>query len=90
MQVILAAIAKSDGTRKSVTDAVVRGAGITIPADQSILGKEFSIDPTTGDVNRQGHAFDPHEGQRGDVPSRPWPRRADDARATGKRRGWPG
>ncbi len=44
---ILAAIAKSDGTRKSVNEAAF--SGITIPADQSILGKEFGID-ATGDV----------------------------------------
>ena len=49
-QVILAAIAKSDGTRKSVTEQVLGGAGITIPADQSVLGKEIKIDPTTGDT----------------------------------------
>ena len=50
-QVILAAIAKSDGTRKGVNDAVLSGAGITIPADQSVLGKEIIIDPTSGDTN---------------------------------------
>ena len=33
-QVILAAIAKSDGTRKGVRDQVFGGSGITIPADQ--------------------------------------------------------
>jgi len=51
VQVILAAIAQSDGTRKGVRDAVFEGAGITIPADQSMLGKEIHIDPATGDVN---------------------------------------
>jgi branched-chain amino acid transport system substrate-binding protein len=51
MQVILAAIAKSDGTRKGVTDAVLSGEGITIPADQSVLGKEIKIDPTSGDTS---------------------------------------
>src|SRR5207248_8439447 len=40
VQVILAAIAKSDGTRKSITDAVFSGEGIDIPAEQSVLGKE--------------------------------------------------
>jgi len=53
VQVILAAIAKSDGTRKGVTDAVFNGSGITIAADQSILGKEFTIDPKSGDTNLQ-------------------------------------
>jgi branched-chain amino acid transport system substrate-binding protein len=50
-QVILDAISKSDGTRKSVTDQVLGGAGIDIPADQSVLGKEIKIDPTTGDTS---------------------------------------
>jgi len=53
-QVILAAITKSDGTRKGVAAAVVgdtAGAGITIPADQSVLGKEIKIDPATGDTS---------------------------------------
>ncbi len=50
MQVILNAISQSDGTRKGVND-VVFTKGITIPADQSVLGKELKIDPATGDVN---------------------------------------
>jgi branched-chain amino acid transport system substrate-binding protein len=50
MQVILAALEKSDGTRKGVTEAVLSGEGITIPADQSVVGKEIKIDPTTGDT----------------------------------------
>ncbi len=51
VQVILAAIEKSDGTRKSVTDAVFSGEGITIPADKSAIGKEIKIDPATGDTS---------------------------------------
>jgi branched-chain amino acid transport system substrate-binding protein len=51
VQVILDAIAKSDGTRKGVTEQVLGGAGVTIPADQSVLGKEIKIDPTTGDTS---------------------------------------
>ncbi|MEI8055781.1 MAG: branched-chain amino acid ABC transporter substrate-binding protein [Actinomycetes bacterium] len=51
LQVLLAAIAQSDGTRKSITDQVFRGAGITIPAATSVLGKEIKIDPATGDIN---------------------------------------
>ena len=51
VQVILDAIAKSDGTRKSVTEQVLGGSGITIPADQSVLGKEIKIDPATGDTS---------------------------------------
>jgi branched-chain amino acid transport system substrate-binding protein len=50
MQVILAAIEKSDGTRKSVTDQIFT-SGITIPADKSVLGKEIKIDPATGDTS---------------------------------------
>ena len=53
MQVILAAIAKSDGTRKGVTDAVFSGAGIDIPANVSVIGKEIKIDPKTGDTNNK-------------------------------------
>ncbi|HEY3715892.1 MAG TPA: branched-chain amino acid ABC transporter substrate-binding protein [Jatrophihabitantaceae bacterium] len=53
VQVILAAIAKSDGTRKSVTDGVFNGDGIDIPADQSVLGKEVKIDTKTGDTNNK-------------------------------------
>ncbi len=51
VQVILEAIAKSDGTRKGVRDAVFSGSGITVPADQSVLGKAIHIDPTTGDTD---------------------------------------
>jgi branched-chain amino acid transport system substrate-binding protein len=51
VQVILAAIEKSDGTRKGVNDAVFNGDGITIAAETSVLGKELKIDPKTGDVN---------------------------------------
>jgi len=51
VQVILEAIKNSDGTRKSVTDQVFSGSGITVPADISAIGKEIKIDPATGDVN---------------------------------------
>ncbi len=51
VQVILAAIAKSDGTRKGVTDAIFSGSGITIPANESVLGKSLTIDPKSGDTN---------------------------------------
>ena len=50
LQVILAAIAKADGTRKGINDAVFSGDGITIPADQSVLGKDIHIDPASGDT----------------------------------------
>jgi branched-chain amino acid transport system substrate-binding protein len=53
MQVILEAIAKSDGTRTGITNAVFSGEGITIPADKSVIGKEIKIDPATGDSNNR-------------------------------------
>ncbi|HYO18118.1 MAG TPA: branched-chain amino acid ABC transporter substrate-binding protein [Dermatophilaceae bacterium] len=53
MQVILDAIAKSDGTRKGVTDAVFSGEGITIPADKAVIGKEIKIDTASGDSNNK-------------------------------------
>ena len=51
MQVILAAIAKSDGTRAGVNSQVFSGSGITIPASQSVTGKAIVIDPKTGDTS---------------------------------------
>jgi len=53
VQVILAAIAKSDGSRESITNQVFSGGGIDIAADQSVLGKEVKIDPQTGDTNNK-------------------------------------
>ncbi len=51
VQVILAALAKSDGTRKGLTKAVFSGKGITIPAGLSVLGKALVINPKTGDTS---------------------------------------
>jgi branched-chain amino acid transport system substrate-binding protein len=51
VQVILEAIAKSDGTRKGVISAAF--GGIDIPAAQSVLGKEIKIDPQTGDTSNK-------------------------------------
>jgi branched-chain amino acid transport system substrate-binding protein len=51
VQVILAAIAKSDGTRASVNSAVFSGDGISIPMDQSVTGKAIDISPETGDTS---------------------------------------
>jgi branched-chain amino acid transport system substrate-binding protein len=50
VQVIMAGIAASDGTRKGVNAAVLSGSGVTVPADQSVTGKETKIDPATGDI----------------------------------------
>ena len=66
-QYIMAAIAASDGTRKGVRDAAFSGK-ITIPADQSVIGKEFSIDSTVGRRERPRHVHPAVEGQRRDVP----------------------
>jgi branched-chain amino acid transport system substrate-binding protein len=51
VQVILEAIAKSDGTRKGVIAAAF--GGIDIPAAQSVLGKEIKIDGQTGDTSNK-------------------------------------
>ncbi|MBN1171925.1 MAG: branched-chain amino acid ABC transporter substrate-binding protein [Micromonosporaceae bacterium] len=51
LQVILAAIERSDGTRKGVLDQVFSGSGITVAAETSMLGKDLTIDPQSGDVN---------------------------------------
>jgi len=51
LQAILAAIAKSDGTRKGVTDAIFGGEGISVSASDSVLGKDIKIDSKSGDVN---------------------------------------
>lgn len=50
LQVILAAIEASDGTRKGVTEAVLSGSGVTVGADISMLGKEIHLDPASGDT----------------------------------------
>lgn len=51
LQVILAAIEKSDGTRKGVRDAVFEGSGIQIPAATAVLGKDITVNPQTGDAS---------------------------------------
>jgi branched-chain amino acid transport system substrate-binding protein len=48
-QFILAALEASDGTRKGVRDAAFSG-NIKIPAEKSVIGKEFGLDTATGDV----------------------------------------
>jgi len=48
VQVILKAIAQSDGTRKGVRDQVFVN-GVTVPASESVLGKDITIDKATGD-----------------------------------------
>ncbi len=51
LQVVLKGIAASDGTRAGVTSAIIGGRGLTVPAEESVLGRTIRIDPTTGDVN---------------------------------------
>lgn len=51
LQVILAAIAKSDGTRQGVVNQVFGSSPITIAATDSVLGKQLVIDTKSGDVN---------------------------------------
>ncbi len=53
LQVVLAAIAKSKGTKSSVRDQVFTGKGISISAKTSILSEAFSINPKTGDNSRR-------------------------------------
>ncbi|MGE5830294.1 MAG: branched-chain amino acid ABC transporter substrate-binding protein [Micromonosporaceae bacterium] len=64
LQVILAAIEKSDGTRKSVRDQVFEGAGVTVPATVAVLGKEVKIDPATGDVNVKDISIELEKGNK--------------------------
>lgn len=54
VQFIVKAIAASDGTRKSVTDAVFAGDKLCITDEESITGVGFCIDPATGDTDRIG------------------------------------
>jgi len=73
LQVILAAIEKSDGTRKSVTAQVLGASGgITIPADKAILGKDIKIDPATGDVNAIDMTIQHITGGK-EASIKPWP-----------------
>jgi len=51
VQVLLAAIAKSDGTRQGVISQVLGGSGVSLAADQCVLGKEIHVDAMSGDVN---------------------------------------
>ena len=46
---ILAAITDSDGTRKGVLDQVFTGDGVTVPADEAMLGKDVGLSTDTGE-----------------------------------------
>ncbi len=49
-QVIMAAIAKSNGTRESVRRAVFTGQGVSVPANVSVIGKQIGIKTGSGDT----------------------------------------
>ena len=51
LQMVLAAVAGSDGTRAGVRGAVFGGAGVSVPAEVAVVGKAVRIDPLTGDVD---------------------------------------
>ncbi len=51
MQVILKAIAASDGTRQGVLDAVFAGESLCLTAEESISGMGFCLSTETGDVD---------------------------------------
>jgi branched-chain amino acid transport system substrate-binding protein len=72
LQVILAAIEASDGTRVGVRNAVFEGSGITIPADKAIIGKQVVIDPKTGDVNAKDISVEKVEGNK-EIFHKAWP-----------------
>jgi branched-chain amino acid transport system substrate-binding protein len=72
LQVILAAIEKSDGTRKSVNSAVFEGAGVSLAPNKSILGKELKIDPKSGDVSARDISVLQMKAGKEDL-VKPWP-----------------
>jgi branched-chain amino acid transport system substrate-binding protein len=51
MQIILKAIAASDGTRQGVLDAAFGGEGLCLTAEESVSGMGFCLSPETGDVD---------------------------------------
>lgn len=53
LQVVLAAVERSDGTRAGVLRQVFEGDGITVPAERSAISKPITIDPATGDTSNK-------------------------------------
>jgi branched-chain amino acid transport system substrate-binding protein len=51
VQVVLAAVAQSDGTREGVRRAIFSAPGVTVRQAESVLGRDTRIDPATGDVS---------------------------------------
>jgi branched-chain amino acid transport system substrate-binding protein len=70
-QYIMKAIAASDGTRKGVRDAAFSGK-ITISAEESVIGKEFSIDTASGDVTVRDMSIQQIQGGK-EVFLKAWP-----------------
>ena len=89
LQVILKAIAASDGTRKSVTSQVLGGAGIDIPAADAVIGKEIKIDPATGDVNTIDITVEQMK-DNAEAFLKPWPVSELVRRLTARPGGWKG
>lgn len=50
VQLIRAAIAASDGTRKGLHQAIFGSTDLTVPAAESITGRDLTIDRATGDI----------------------------------------
>lgn len=71
VQVILAGIEASDGTRAGLTAAVLGGSGVTVPADISMLGKEIHLDPKTGDTTAHDMTILTVTGNK-EVTLKPW------------------
>ena len=71
MQVIMKAIAASDGTRKGVTDAVFGGTKLCLTDAESITGIGFCIDPATGDTDRIGMTIQQISGNK-ETDLMPW------------------
>jgi len=57
LQVILEGIKKSDGTRKGITEALFGTSNTTVSADISLIGKAFTIDARTGDIDAKDCTF---------------------------------
>ncbi|MEP7048023.1 MAG: branched-chain amino acid ABC transporter substrate-binding protein [Ilumatobacteraceae bacterium] len=70
-QYILASIAASDGTRKGVRDAAFSGK-ITISAADSVIGKDFTLDTASGDVNVRDMSIQQIQGGK-EVFLKAWP-----------------
>jgi branched-chain amino acid transport system substrate-binding protein len=71
-QVIMAAIAKSNGTRESVRRAVFTGQGIVVPKTISVIGKAIGIKTGSGDTTVRDMSVELMKGNA-ETFLRPWP-----------------